>query len=87
MVRAIFLFATAQRTIEQQMAGIGRGLFVLLALALIAMSASGQVKPSAVTWNEKIVVAAGGGFRGPWRMNESEYDYLDPPRKNVPNSG
>ncbi len=58
---------------------VGRGLFVLLALALIATPASGQANPSAVTWNDKIEVAAGGGFRGPWRMNESEYDYVDDP--------
>lgn len=32
-----------------------------------------------VTWREKIEVAAGGGYQGPWRMNESEYDYVDDP--------
>jgi hypothetical protein len=30
-----------------------------------------------VTWGEKIEIASGGGYRGPWRMNESEYDYFD----------
>ncbi len=79
MVRAIVLLAIAQPTIERQMTCVGRGLFVLLALALIATPASGQAVPSAATWSEKIEVAAGGGFRGPWRMNESEYDYVDDP--------
>ena len=46
---------------------VGRGLFLLLALALIATPALGQANPSAVTWNEKIEVAAGGGFREPKR--------------------
>lgn len=36
-------------------------------------------KPPAVTWREKIEVASGGGYKGPWRMNESEYDYVDDP--------
>ncbi len=38
-----------------------------------------QANPSGVTWDEKIEVASGGGYRGPWRMNESEYDYVDDP--------
>ncbi len=36
-------------------------------------------KPPAVTWREKIEMASGGGYKGPWRMNESEYDYVDDP--------
>ncbi len=66
---------------------VGRGLFVLLAHALIATPASGQANPSAVTWGEKIEVAAGGGFRGPWRMNESEYDYVDDPTVDIIDHG
>ncbi|MEE8220213.1 MAG: hypothetical protein V3R21_00495, partial [Woeseiaceae bacterium] len=60
---------------------------MLLALALIATPASGQAVPSAVTWSEKIEVAAGGGFRGPWRMNESEYDYVDDPTVDINEEG
>jgi hypothetical protein len=33
----------------------------------------------AVAWRERVEVAAGGGSRGPWRMNESVYDYVDDP--------
>jgi hypothetical protein len=58
---------------------IGRGLFVLLAGALIAAPAPGQADPSGVTWDEKIQVASGSGYRGPWRMNESKFDYVDDP--------
>ncbi len=58
---------------------IGRGLLVLLTVALIAASGPGQAEPSGVTWVGKIEVASGGGYRGPWRMNESEYDYVDDP--------
>jgi hypothetical protein len=58
---------------------IGRGLFVLLAATLIVAPAPGQADPSGVTWDQKIEVASGGGYRGPWRMNESEFDYVDDP--------
>jgi hypothetical protein len=52
---------------------------VLLAVALIAAPAFGQAGPSRVTWDEKIEVASGGGYRGPWRMNKSEFHYIDDP--------
>jgi len=58
---------------------MGRGLFGLFAVALIAAPARGQADPSGVTWDEKIEVASGGGYRGPWFMNESEFDYVDDP--------
>ncbi len=58
---------------------LGRGLFVLLAAALIPAPVPGQADLSAVTWDEKIEVASGGGHRGPWRMNESEFRYIDDP--------
>lgn len=69
------------------MIGVGRAVFLLLTLALIATPASGQQIESAVTWSEKIEVAAGGGFRGPWRMNESEYDYVDDPTVDINEEG
>jgi hypothetical protein len=40
-----------------------------------------------VTWDEKIAVAAGGGHRGPWRMNQSEYDYVDDPTVAITEHG
>ncbi len=58
---------------------LGRGWFVLLAVALFAAPAPGQADAPGVTWDERIEVASGGGYRGPWRMNESEYDYVDDP--------
>ena len=54
-------------------------MFVLFAVALIAAPAPGQADPSGVTWDEKIEVTSGGGYRGPWRMNESEFHYVDDP--------
>jgi hypothetical protein len=60
---------------------------VLLAAALSAAPAPGRADPSGVTWDERIVVAAGGGHRGPWRMNESAYDYVDDPTVAVTERG
>jgi hypothetical protein len=36
--------------------------------------AAGQV---AVRWNEPIEIATGRGEKGPWRQNDSRYDYVD----------
>ncbi len=38
-------------------------------------------------WGEKIEVASGGGFRGPWRMNESEFHYVDDPTVALSDKG
>ncbi len=53
-------------------------LFVLLTVALIA-PALGQAQTSAVTWDARIELAAGDAYQGPWRMNESEFHYVDDP--------
>ncbi len=58
---------------------MARGLLVPLALALIAAPARPRADPSGVTWDERIEVAAGGGHRGPWHQNESDYTYVDDP--------
>jgi hypothetical protein len=58
-----------------------------LTLALIAAPAPGQAEAPGVTWSERIEVASGGGYRGPWRMNESEYDYVDDPTVAIDEEG
>ena len=65
----------------------GPGVLVLLAVALGAAPAPGRADPSGVAWDERIAVATGGGHRGPWRMNESEYDYVDDPSVAVTERG
>jgi hypothetical protein len=42
--------------------------------ALVAQSSD-----AAVTWHEAIDVATGRGHSGPWKMNESDFDYVDDP--------
>jgi hypothetical protein len=47
----------------------------------IAISCACSASPSArgITWNRPIEIAAGGGQRGPWQQNDSQYDYVDDP--------
>jgi hypothetical protein len=52
----------------------------LLFPVALAGLVSGQATSTAdVSWIEKTEIASGGGYRGPWRMNESDYDYVDDP--------
>jgi hypothetical protein len=59
----------------------------LLFSMLLAGPFLGQAAPPDVNWKEKIEVASGGGHRGPWRMNESDYDYVDDPTVAVNEQG
>jgi hypothetical protein len=56
-----------------------RRWFLLWAVLLSASVAPGRAELPEVRWSAPIEVAAGGGFRGPWRMNASDYDYVDDP--------
>jgi len=58
---------------------ISLGFSMPLAVVLIAVLALGQTDPPGVTWGDKIEVASGGGYQGPWRMNESEFEFVDDP--------
>lgn len=40
---------------------------------------AGREVPAPIVWEEKIKVASGGGYQGPWKMNASVYDYVDDP--------
>ena len=61
-----------------------RARAVLLALVIVVALVPGRL-PSAlttgptVTWTDPIEVAAGTAFRGPWRMNDSAFDFVDDP--------
>ena len=56
---------------------IGHGVVALSAAFVIAALALRPAEPSPVTWDEPIEVAAGNAHRGPWRMNRSDFDYVD----------
>ena len=40
-----------------------------------------------VTWAEPVEVAAGDAHRGPWRMNDSEFHFVDDPTVAIDNDG
>src|SRR5919106_4968292 len=58
---------------------LSTAFFVWSAVALSAAPAPGQTDLSGVAWEEKIEVAAGDAYHGPWRMNESQFLYVDDP--------
>lgn len=49
-----------------------------LFLASLAAAAS-TAGPAAIQWLGDIEVATGAGQRGPWRQNDSDYDFVDDP--------
>ena len=63
----------------QRVSGAG-AVAVPLVLLLAAAPVMGQQDHGPeITWSERINVASGEAFRGPWRMNESEFLYVDDP--------
>ncbi len=60
-------------------AGGLHGFFLSLAAVLMATPVPVHADPPEVTWDKRIEVASGPAFRGPWRMNESEFHYVDDP--------
>lgn len=76
------------------------GWVLLLALALIAactrreadspgskVNSPGWPGGPAIKWDENIEVASGDAFRGPWRMNESKFDFVDDPTVAINEQG
>ena len=63
------------------------GLCVAAAVLLFAAAASRAAGPSWVTWDQRIEVAAGNAHRGPWRMNRSNFDYVDDPTVAITDQG
>lgn len=59
----------------------------LIAVLALGVSYSGRAAFAGVTWEQKISVAAGGGYRGPWRMNQSDYRYVDDPAVAINDDG
>jgi hypothetical protein len=51
----------------------------LFAVAVTLDPAHAAERAGEIQWCGKVDVATGGGHRGPWRQNESRYDYVDDP--------
>lgn len=54
-------------------------LFLLVAISAVATAAAPADAQAPITWDPIVEIAAGGGQRGPWRQNDSNYDYVDDP--------
>ncbi|MDH3203029.1 MAG: glycoside hydrolase, partial [Myxococcales bacterium] len=76
------------------------GWVLLLIVALITVCTPGEAdspgskanSPSrprgpAIKWDEKIEVASGDAFRGPWRMNKSKFNFVDDPTVAINKQG
>ncbi len=60
---------------------------VALALAVSAPGAWAFDPVHEVTWGERIEVASGDAYQGPWRMNDSEFRYVDDPTVAINEAG
>lgn len=47
----------------------------------------GRAGPAGVTWTGSVVVDSGGGHVGPWRMNRSDWRYVDDPTVALDGAG
>jgi hypothetical protein len=65
-----------------------RTALVWLLFAVAAAPVCGAAQElSAPVWQERIEVAAGGGHRGPWRMNDSDWRFVDDPAVAIDERG
>ncbi len=60
---------------------------VLLAFALAALDLTGVHATETLSWIGGTEIAIGRGERGPWRMNESRFDYVDDPSVALDDEG
>lgn len=54
---------------------------------LLAVSVAMADSASPLAWHGSTEIATGRGERGPWRQNESRYDYVDDPTVAVNDRG
>ena len=62
-------------------------LLGLLTAALIALPVPVHGVSPDVTWIDPVEVAAGDAFQGPWRMNRSQFDFVDDPTVAINEEG
>jgi hypothetical protein len=53
----------------------------------LVLAACGSNQREAVAWHKPVEIASGGGVRGPWQQNDSQYDYVDDPSVTLTPSG
>ncbi len=60
---------------------------VALAAALMGVLAAAPTLSARVTWGEPVQVASGEAYVGPWRMNASQFHYVDDPTVAIDEGG
>lgn len=61
---------------------------LLVPLSVAAFAAAPDVRgDSPIRWQSRVEVASGDAFRGPWRMNESRFHYVDDPTVAISDAG
>ncbi len=68
--------------VEGNIAKGGVGLLAAVCLAALPWEAAGEAAGAGVSlagldWSQAIEVASGNAHRGPWRQNDSEFDFVD----------
>jgi len=63
------------------------GLACLLAVAWAQTPVSGQADDAPLHWEAPVKVASGEAFRGPWRMNRSDFRFVDDPSVAINDRG
>src|SRR5262245_61707534 len=59
----------------------------VLALPLAALTAASALPAEPLAWYGSTEIATGRAERGPWRMNESRFDYVDDPSIAIDEQG
>jgi hypothetical protein len=60
---------------------------VLIAACTPAQTETAGQAHSGMEWQERIRIASGDAYQGPWRMNQSEFLYVDDPAVGINDSG
>lgn len=66
---------------------VGLGLLGLAVLAVVGLPTMEESSSGGVTWEPPLEVASGAGVRGPWRMNESNWQFVDDPTVALASDG
>ncbi|MEZ4600099.1 MAG: sialidase family protein [Syntrophotaleaceae bacterium] len=65
------------------LSGLISAIAVLMGVSVVALSVAQKSGSSGIKWKDKIEVVSGEAYRGPWRMNESEFRYVDDPTVGI----
>lgn len=62
-------------------------MLILLMTNRNTSNSSPNYYQSNISWEEKTKVASGDAYQGPWRMNDSDFRYVDAPSVDINNDG